>query len=123
MRKTARNIVKSSSGNLIMAAGFIMLFALDACAPSSDFKTVPQKGAWRTGTYPDFSTRPRGETAQFSDSEQQNLSRVLQAEGRQARNAADNADKKQHSQPDAVSSQKQADQEIEKTLRQITGDR
>jgi|GEM_PF-1846942 len=121
MRLIACNRIKISSGSFAKAAALLLAAALAACAPSADFQTVPQKGAWRSGTYPSFSTRPQAATAQFSEAERQSLSRTLQAEGRQARNIADNDAGKRQAMPDAASSRRQADQDISNTLRQITG--
>lgn len=95
--------------------------ALAACAPSQEFQAAPQAGAWRGGGYPSFSARPQAETAQFSEAERQHLSQTLRSDGRRLRNSAAIEDKKQRAAPGAAVAKRQANQEIQKTLRQITG--
>lgn len=103
-------------------AGAVLAVMLSACAPSKEFATVPQQGAWRGGAYPGFSQKPEGATAQFSAEDQSRLTDMLQADGRRLRASAGAEDKAQRAQAgNAGSAQKQANQEIEKTLKQIQG--
>lgn len=98
------------------------MLALSACAPSQEFRGVPQQGAWRNGSYPKFSALPKAETAQLSAAEQQRLSQSLRADGYRVRRIESDNNKKQANEARSVSAKKQAEKEIENTLQSITGD-
>lgn len=86
------------------------------CAASSEFQTVPQEGANRTGVFPRFSQKPHGVTQQFTEEERQHLTGQLD---RDARNLRGVAQAKPASPQDSARLREDAKREAEETLRQI----
>lgn len=104
------------------AAAVCLAVSVAACAPSAEFQTAPQAGAWRSDSYPSFSQKPQAETAQFSAGDQARLSHELQADGQRLRGSAYAKQQAPQADGSAAAARKQAKQAIEETLQQIKGD-
>ena len=67
-------IEKPISARIIIT---IIVLALTGCANNREFETVPQAGANRTGVFPSFTQKPKAETAQFTQTERDELAKRL----------------------------------------------
>jgi len=98
------------------AAVFLVAGGMTGCAGGSEFQTIPQKGANRTGIYPRFSVRPQAQTQQLTPAESARLSNELANKAKDLRSRMNNQPQKAQS----FSTRKEnAQREAEEVLRQI----
>lgn len=106
-------IKKAINGKMLI---ILTALTLTACAGDKEFETIPQKGANRTGVFPSFTQRPHAETAQFTQTERDELANKLI----QNRNMVErNAPKADYSAKYVEQQKKETTKAAEETLHKI----